>query len=296
MTFSPFDSPIYHVLYGDAEVRALFTDSAEVRAILLVEGTLAKVQGELGVIPLESALYIHRASMEVQVDPAGLAAGMAEVGNPVSALVVAFAKAMEAPEHSKYIHWGVDAQDVIDTALVLRLRQYIRIIRTRLEGLNISENNQDTLPLTLHLDRLDEIQKKLLVVRFNEGSGADELGGENHKIESALADALKLSTPSMESYTLRVEVAEFVSIISKITKALDILGQTASETVQSTVLSTMARHTRNQTELMHQALDYQSSKLDLNLALEKLVLGQVCIAGGVATKHAQILVDQSNTA
>ena len=41
MTFSPFDSPIYSTLYGDAEVRTLFTDSAEVRAMLLVEGTLA---------------------------------------------------------------------------------------------------------------------------------------------------------------------------------------------------------------------------------------------------------------
>lgn len=296
MTFSPFDSPIYSTLYGDPEVRALFTDSAEVRAMLLVEGTLAKVQGELGVIPLESALYIHRASMEVQIDPTGLAEGMAEVGNPVFALVAAFAKAMEAPEHSKYIHWGANAQDVIDTALVLRLRQYIGIIRTRLEGLNISGNNKDTLPLTLYLDRLDEIQKKLLVVRFNEGSGADELAGKNHKIESALADALKLSTPSMESDTLRVEVAEFVSIFSKITKALDIFGQTASETVQSTVLSTMARYTGNQTDLMHRTLEDQCSKLDLNLALEKLVLGQVCIAGGVATKHAQILVDQSNNA
>jgi len=56
VTFSPFDSPIYATLYGDPEVRTLFTDSAEVRAMLLVEGTLAKVQGELGLIPLDSAL------------------------------------------------------------------------------------------------------------------------------------------------------------------------------------------------------------------------------------------------
>lgn len=296
MTFSPFDSPIYSVLYGDAEVRALFTDSAEVRAMLLVEGTLAKVQGELGVIPLESALYIHRASMEVQIDPAGLAAGMAEVGNPGSALVAAFAKAMEAPEHSKFIHWGVNAQDVTDTALVLRLRQYLRIICARLEELKSSLNNKEISPLTLHLEQLDKIQSKLLVVQFNTRLGAEDQGDKMREIESALAETLKLSTSASQLDSLRKHMAEFVSIISQITKTLDNLGQAGPKTVQSTVLTTMAHFTGTQADLMNRALEDQSSKLDLNLALEKMVLGPVCIAGGVATKYALTLVDQSNTA
>jgi len=42
---------------------------------------------------------------------------------PVPGLVAAFRKEMEAPEHSAYVHWGATSQDIIDTALMLRLRQ-----------------------------------------------------------------------------------------------------------------------------------------------------------------------------
>jgi 3-carboxy-cis,cis-muconate cycloisomerase len=292
VTFSPFDSPTYGTLYGDYDVRALFTDSAEVRAILLIEGTLAKVQGELGVIPLESALYIHRASMEVQVDPAGLAAGMAETGSPISALVAAFAKAMEAPEHSKYIHWGASSQDILDTALVLRLRQYLRLLCTRMEALKTSVRDTVLIEaLKMHLVQLGELQSRLLAVRFSEGSNTAGSGDKMPEVEAALAEALKLS--SSPSTSVRNNVVDLVSIISCITKSLDGMGQAASKTVQSVTLSTMAQFTANQSELIRQSLNDQ---LNVNLAIEKMVLGQVCIAGGVALKHAQILADRSNDA
>ena len=48
---SPFDGSLTAGLYGDAEVAALFAGSADVRSMLLVEGALARVEGELGIIP-----------------------------------------------------------------------------------------------------------------------------------------------------------------------------------------------------------------------------------------------------
>ena len=38
----------------------------------LVGGSLAKVQGAPGLISQAAAAYLHRASFEVQIDPAGL--------------------------------------------------------------------------------------------------------------------------------------------------------------------------------------------------------------------------------
>lgn len=135
MPASIFDSAIYRGLFGDAEVEALFSDSAVVRAMLLVEGALAEVQGELGLIPLDSALFITRASREVQIDPSGFARETAVNGVPVPALVAAFRKAMEAPEHAQYIHWGATSQDIMDTGLALRLRRAVAIIDARLGSL-----------------------------------------------------------------------------------------------------------------------------------------------------------------
>lgn len=125
MAASVFDSPLYSRLFPAGDVGKLFTDTAEVRAMLLVEGALARVQGALGVIPETAAAFIHRAAMEVQIDPAGLAAPTGQNGVSVPGLVAAFRAAMEAPEHAQYAHWGATSQDIIDTGLMLRLRQML---------------------------------------------------------------------------------------------------------------------------------------------------------------------------
>ena len=127
MAASVFDSPLYSRLFPSGEVGRLFTDSAEVRAMLLVEGALAKAQGALGVIPETAAAYIHRAAMEVQIDPAALADPTGQNGVSVPGLVAAFRSAMEAPEHAQYAHWGATSQDIIDTGLMLRLGRMLAL-------------------------------------------------------------------------------------------------------------------------------------------------------------------------
>lgn len=254
MAFSPFDSAIFRDLYGDPDIRALFTDSAEVRAMLLVEGTLAKVQGELGVIPLDSALLIHRASLEIQVDPSGLGAGMASAGVPVPALVAEFRKAMEAPEHAQYVHWGATSQDIIDTALVLRLRQFIRIIEGRLTELTSAltqkaKENRDVVmgartrgqmatpttfgakiagwiaPLKRHQQRLTELRGRLLVVSLAGASGNYAAMTKGDKVETALAEALNLSVPGTPWHSARDNMAELASVLAGITASLGKIGQ-----------------------------------------------------------------------
>jgi len=265
MAFSPFDSAIFRKLYGDAEVSALFSDSAEVRAMLLVEGMLAKVQGELGVIPLASALLIQRSTMEVQIDPAGLADGMGRDGVVVPALVAAFRKAMEAPEHAQYVHWGATSQDIIDTALILRLRQFIAILDTRIgtlvAGLNtIAVQHGSTVmaartrsqmatpttfgakvsgwisPLKRHQERLSELKKRLLVVSLAGAAGNyAALGDNGFEIEKMLADALKLQAPNMPWHSARDNIVELASVLSLITGSLGKIGQDIIHLSQSEV-------------------------------------------------------------
>ncbi|MFN4129358.1 MAG: 3-carboxy-cis,cis-muconate cycloisomerase, partial [Paracoccaceae bacterium] len=93
MPASPADSLLYGRLFSDAGTTRLFTDSAEIRAMLLVEGALARVQGAMGVIPAESAAFIDRASQQVVIDPAALAGATTMNGVPVPALLDAFHKA-----------------------------------------------------------------------------------------------------------------------------------------------------------------------------------------------------------
>ena len=133
MAASVFDSPLYAQLFDTGEAGRLFSDSAAVRAMLLVEGALAKAQGSLGVIPEVSAAAIHRASMEIAIDPGALAKATGENGVSVPGLVAAFRAEMNAPEHAQYVHWGATSQDIIDTGLMLRLRQALALAEADLK-------------------------------------------------------------------------------------------------------------------------------------------------------------------
>lgn len=134
MPASPADSAIYRSLFSDEDMLRLFSDSAELRAMLIVEAALAKVQGALGLIPPDAAAFIARAAHEVQLDPAGLAAETAVNGVPVPAFLAAFRKAAEAPEMMQYLHWGATSQDIMDTALALRLRRVLELWQERLDA------------------------------------------------------------------------------------------------------------------------------------------------------------------
>lgn len=131
MTASLYDSPTWRALFHDAELSTLFTDTADLRAMLLVMGTLALTQAKAGIVPEVSAKAIQRASMEVQVDPAGLAGVTAKTGDPVQALVSAFQYEMKAPEHAKWVHHDSDTALTAATGLALRLRQSLKIIGAR---------------------------------------------------------------------------------------------------------------------------------------------------------------------
>lgn len=135
MPAAPADSLIYGRLFGDEDTARLFTDSAEIRAMLLVEGALARVQGGLGLIPAEAAAFIDRASREVVIDPSALAAETARNGVPVPGLLAAFRKEAQAPGPMQYLHWGATSQDIMDTALALRLRPMLPLWEGRLAAL-----------------------------------------------------------------------------------------------------------------------------------------------------------------
>ena len=255
MSISPFDSALYRDLFVDREVATLFTDTAEVRAMLVVEGMLAKVQGALGVIPPESAAFIHRSSLEVQIDPAGMAEATGQNGVSVPALVAAFRKEMEAPEHAQYAHWGATSQDIIDTGLALRLRQALALIEARGDRLavalaHLAEAHADTpmvartygqtatptsfgavaagwgWPWRAHQERLAAIRPRLLVVTLSGAAGTGAaLGPKAANTRAALAKALKLGDPGRSIHATRDHVAEPAGWLSLVAGSFGKMGE-----------------------------------------------------------------------
>jgi 3-carboxy-cis,cis-muconate cycloisomerase len=112
---------IFGPLLADAEVAALLGDAAQARAMVRVEVALAVVEGRLGVIDRAAADAIARALAAFEPDLADLARGTASAGVPVPALVAQLREAVGGPA-ATFVHWGATSQDIVDTALVIQLR------------------------------------------------------------------------------------------------------------------------------------------------------------------------------
>ncbi|WP_420396958.1 lyase family protein [Nioella sp.] len=265
MSISPFDSALYRDLFTDREVATLFTDTAEIRAMLVVEGMLAKVQGGLGVIPADSAAFIHRSSLEVQIDPAGLAVATGQNGVCVPALVAAFRKEMEAPEHAQYAHWGATSQDIIDTGLALRLRQALALIEARGDRVaqalaRLAADHAATpmvartygqtanptsfgavaaswgWPWLAHKDRLAALRPRLLVVTLSGAAGTGAaLGPRAADTRAALAEALKLADPGRSVHATRDHVADLAGWLALVAGSLGKMGEDLMAMAQSDV-------------------------------------------------------------
>ena len=265
MSVSPFDSAMLRDLFTDREVATLFTDTAELRAMLVVEGMLAKVQGALGVIPSGSAAFIHRSSLEVQIDPAGLSEATGQNGVCVPALVAAFRKEMEAPEHAQYAHWGATSQDIIDTGLALRLRQALALIEARGERMakalaRLAESHAETpmvartygqtanptsfgavaaawgWPWLAHKERLAALRPRLLAVTLSGAAGTGAAFGPlAAETRAGLAEALKLADPGRSLHSTRDHVAELAAWLALVAGSFGKMGEDLMAMAQSDV-------------------------------------------------------------
>jgi 3-carboxy-cis,cis-muconate cycloisomerase len=134
MTVSPFDSGLLGPLLGDAETARLFSDEAAIAAMIRVECALARAQAAVGIVPAEAAETIDRLLADAIVPPARLADATARAGVPVPALLAEL-RALLPPEAGRWLHWGATSQDVVDTALALRLAGALDLLDTRLGAL-----------------------------------------------------------------------------------------------------------------------------------------------------------------
>lgn len=265
MAASLFDSQLYANLFKTGDVSRLFSDSAEIRAMLLVEGALAKAQGAMGLIPEDSAAAIGRAVMEVALDPGALTRETGRNGVPVPALVAALREEMNAPEHAQYVHWGATSQDIMDTGLMLRLRQALAAVETdltailaqlgpmaetyamqpiagRTYGQIATPTSYGAIvagwgtPLLSLLEELATLRRSCLLVSLSGAAGtASALGHEAADLRKRLAEGLALTDPKRSWHSDRTPVLRIADWFARVSVCLGKLGNDVIGLSQSSV-------------------------------------------------------------
>ena len=87
MPASIIDSRIFGDMFSDAAMRQVWSDENRTAKYLDIERALAKVQGELGLIPKEAADEIVKNCNIDQIDWARLKAKTEQIGYPIIAVV-----------------------------------------------------------------------------------------------------------------------------------------------------------------------------------------------------------------
>lgn len=264
MAVTPAESAIYGALLSDDAVAALFGDEAEIRAMLDAEAALAAAQAERGMIPPDAAARIATALAGTRIAPGSLAAGTASAGVPVGPLVAAAREAVGG-EAAGWLHFGATSQDIVDTALVLRLRDALDILDARLAalvellGARADEHRATVMtartrwqqatpttfglriagwmtPLAAHRIRLAELRPRLLCVQLGGASGNMAAMGENGvAVMEAMAAKLGLAAPTLPWHTARETLAELASWLSLVTGSLGKMGRDMTLLAQNEV-------------------------------------------------------------
>ena len=114
----------------------IWSDENKYRQWLEVELCASEALAELGVVPVEAALALRKhADFEV----ARIEAIEAEVRHDVIAFLTSVSEKMAAAgvgEHSRWLHYGLTSNDVVDTAQALLLQQSSEPIGTQLDELH----------------------------------------------------------------------------------------------------------------------------------------------------------------
>ncbi len=260
----PFESEIYGGLFAPNGMKALFSDAHHVQTMLVVEAALARVEAKLGIIPAEAGDEIVSAIDKFKPDYAGLREGTATAGLPIPALVSQL-RAAVGGDAAGYVHWGATSQDIMDTALVLTLRDAIAVLDEDIKKLSASlakmaDGHRGTVmlartrsqqaapttfglkaatwrgPLVRHRYRLSELTQRLLVVQFGGAAGTlAPLGDRGIDVIEGLATELDLAVPPLPWHTQRDNLGEFAGWLATLSGSLGKIGQDLALMAQTEV-------------------------------------------------------------
>ncbi|WP_409309814.1 adenylosuccinate lyase family protein [Pectobacterium sp. B1J-3] len=252
MASNVLDSVLFRDAFGTPEMRAIFDDHELIRKYVEVEIALAKAQARCGVIPEAAAQEIAAKCDADTLDFDLLRHETEIVGYPILPLVHQISK--QAGESGGYVHWGATTQDIMDTAVVLQIRDAFALIKADIKTLRGTladlarryrntpmagrTHLQQALPVTFgykvaiwldmfdrHEERLQQASPRILVGEFAGAAGTlASLGDKGLDVQKAMMEELGLGVPVSTWHVARDGFAEAINLLALITGSLGKIG------------------------------------------------------------------------
>ena len=239
---------IDYSLFGDQfstpEMRAIFDERAMIQRWLDVEAALAVSQAELGLIPAEAGPAVAAAARVERLDMEAVKLDLGVTAHPILPVVRALDRAVGL--HGRWVHWGATTQDIMDTGMVLQMKDAHAIFRRDLVALvralsELAARHRDTvmagrthgqqaLPITFgfkaavwtaevlrHVERLDQVAPRLLVGELAGAVGTlAGFGPRGVEIQQRVMARLGLGVPPIAWHVARDSMSEFIALLALI--------------------------------------------------------------------------------
>jgi len=243
------DSALFGEQFGTEPMRQIFDDTAIMRSWMQTEAALARAEAAVGVIPQEAAQTISERAAQTNWDPTQLTDGIAETFHPLVPAIRLLADA--CGEAGAYVHWGATTQDIMDTGMVLQLRDATSLLQRDLGDLrdawrDLAVRHRDTPmpgrthgqhgpPITFgykvaiwvaelerHMERFEACLPRLLVGQLSGATGTlASLGSIGLEVQCLMMEDLGLHMPPICWHTARDGFAEFVGLLGMICATLN---------------------------------------------------------------------------
>ncbi|MEK5230593.1 adenylosuccinate lyase [Lysinibacillus sp. FSL K6-0232] len=251
------DSELYKGIYVSTEMSNVFSDKSLLQKWLDAEAALAQAEAEIGLIPKEAATEITKKAKYKYLDMKTIQKGIVDTSHPLITLIRELEKLCDG-DAGGYVHWGATTQDIMDTAVVLQMKDAQQILISQLNKflktcLSLAEQYKETimpgrthgqhaLPITLgykiaiwadeigrHIERLKDGEKRYLLGQFAGAAGTlASISEYGLQVQEKYCDILGLGQPTITWHVERDGFAEFSSIVAMISGTI---GKIANEII-----------------------------------------------------------------
>ena len=232
--------PIDTGRYGTKEMLGIFKEQQKIDYQLEIEAAAVLSQNEIGLVPTSIAKDIARASKLGKITAKRIKQLEAKSDHDTAALVEALAEKCKK-ESRPWIHYGLTSNDLVDTSNSMQMRDAINIIQPKVSKLSLllSKNaiKYKNLPavgrthgqhasiisfglkfanwateMSTHLERLDEMKKRILICKTLGVVGTGSLMGKNAlKVQTLVAKKLSLYPAKVTTQIIpRERYAEYI--------------------------------------------------------------------------------------
>ena len=263
--------PIDTGRYGTKEMLDLFREQKKIDYQLEIEAAAALSQSEIGLISKSVAKDIARAAKSGKITAKRIKQLEAKSDHDTAALVESLAEKCKK-ESRPWIHYGLTSNDLVDTSNSMQMRDAINIIQPKVSKLSIllAKNalKYKNIPavgrthgqhasiisfglkfanwaaeMSTHLERLDEIKKRILICKTLGVVGTGSLMGKNAiRVQERVAKKLSLYPAKVTTQIIpRERYAEYIFQLSLLGATLEKIA-IEIRNLQRTEIREMSEH------------------------------------------------------